>query len=264
MVCPGAADRPTPPLARRARAVVRMLRPSVGGALSLVAVMVRPGAAQERYEVSAERALLRATPSTTAPSLRTLPQGTEVVLLKDSSGWARVRVDATTGYVRRALLIATTPPPSPRPSAVPSTPPMPLGAAAGDAVDRSAPATVPAVRPGSLAEADTLGARAGRAKSVVGIYLGGGIASATVPGLGFLGLLFLHTKGANDLNPSFVERADLDGRSPQYVRRWAQSYDRAATAKQKRALLLGSAVGSVVGIVIYKEVLFKGTPAYRY
>lgn len=233
-------------------------------ALSLVlgvVLLASELSAQARFEVSAERALLRSKPSTEAAVLKTLGQGAEVLLLKDSSGWARVRFETTTGYVRRALLIESVSP-------VREIEKPQVAAPASRAPERAPDPEPRAVKLdpsrglGSLAEAEALGTQAGKSKSVAAVYITSGVASATIPGLGFAGLLFLHTKGAEDLNPSFVQRSDLEGKSPEYVRRWAEGYDRAATAKQKRALILGSAVGSVVGIIIYKTVLFPSHSAY--
>lgn len=246
--------------------------------LAIALLLPRVVAAQERFEVSAERALLRAKPSTESPSIKVLGQGTEVVLLDQSGGWARVRVGQTVGYVRRALLVASGVEETPAPVATVAATPLSTAAVSPPPSVYTPPET-PRQAPGSsgrdersprsstsrlFAEADASGAASGQTKSVTGASVLTGLLSFSVPGSGFLYLLFLHEAGPDDINPTFMQRAELQGKSTEYMRHWAQAYDRTLTARQRRAVLMGSTIGTVAGLAFYKFVVFRGPPSGGY
>jgi hypothetical protein len=234
--------------------------------LALLALLSLPIAtlrAQERYEVAVEGARLRSGPSTRAKILRTMPRGTEVLLLKDSSGWAHVRVESVTGYVRRTLIAASGR--APQPHAPVAAPPPATAAephAPSSAGDGGRPAhegtSVPVS--GRLVPAEAAGVRAGESKSVLPVGVAAGLSSLVVPGSGFLGLLFLHRAGPAAVpRAAAAHRTELQGHSPEYVHAWAQAYDRTLTTRRKHAVLLGATVGSVAGIVAYKLLVFKSS-----
>jgi hypothetical protein len=236
--------------------------------LALLALLSLPVAtlrAQERYEVAVEGARLRSRPSTSAPILRTVPRGTEVLLLKDSSGWARVRVDRVTGYVRRTLIVASARAPQAHAQVAAKAPASgaETHAPSGDD-DGGRPAHEGTSAPvgGRLVPAEVAGARAGESKSVLPVSVAAGLSSLVLPGSGFVGLLFLHRAGPDDASPaSAAPRTELQGHSPDYVRTWARAYDRTLTTRRKHAVLVSATVGSIAGILAYKFLVFKSAPS---
>jgi hypothetical protein len=221
--------------------------------------------AQERYEVAVQGARLRSRPSTSAPILRTMPRGTEVLLLKDSSGWARVRVESLTGYVRRTLIVASARPPqahAPVAAAAPASAAETHAQSGNGDGERPAREGTSVPAGGSLAPAEAAGVRAGESRSVMPVGAAAGLSSLVLPGSGFLGLLFLHHGGPGDVPPAWAAHSrELQGHSPEYVHTWARAYDRTLTARRKHAVLISATVGSVAGIVAYKLLVFKSSPS---
>ena len=112
----------------------------------------------------------------------------------------------------------------------------------------------------SVSTPDTEGYQAGTVvgenKSVVKAHALGGTTSLMLPGSGLIWLLFLKS---GDVQPNFVEQASLEGRSPTYVQSWAQGYDQAMTKREKKAILISTAVGSVISyFLIYRPLATAG------
>lgn len=100
------------------------------------------------------------------------------------------------------------------------------------------------------------GAAAGASKSTAREALLSGATSLSLPGLGFVWLLFLHT---GEVQPNFAEQAELKNKSPAYIKDWTEGYDQALTAKQKHTIIMSSAVGSIVGILLYRAAFSAGS-----
>lgn len=101
--------------------------------------------------------------------------------------------------------------------------------------------------PSDTVGAATAGSLAGESRSTASVALVSGGLSFTVPGAGFLYLLFLDS---GEVEPSFVEQQELARRGPVYTRVWSDNFDRALTERQKRSIIIASTIGSVLGLSI--------------
>lgn len=108
------------------------------------------------------------------------------------------------------------------------------------------------------ARAAYAGWTAGASKSTTSHAFLAGTTSVLAPGSGFLYLLFLHS---GEVKPNFAEQAFLRDKSPEYTRVWVENYDRAATGKQKRTIVIASTIGSVAGYFLIYKPLFD-RPSY--
>ena len=105
---------------------------------------------------------------------------------------------------------------------------------------------------------DTVGAalagiQDGSSKSVMMPAFAAGSVSFLIPGSGLLYLLFMHE---GQVQPNYVQSVELKDKSPTYVKIWSSNYDQTLTGRQKKAVYIGTAVGSVVGaLVLWRPLL---------
>lgn len=111
------------------------------------------------------------------------------------------------------------------------------------------------------AGAGAAGAAAGAGKSTIKPGVIAGATSSAFPGAGFAYLLFLKT---GEVQPNFEEQAFLKDKSPEYVHAWSQSYDEALTQRQKKSIVIGAAVGSVIGYFLVLKPLLNLRSNYNY